>query len=1031
MLNDFATPPTSARAIPFWSWNEAMEPAEIRRQIAAIAAGGWGGAFLHARVGLRTEYLGDDWFAACAAAIDECRKGGLQVWLYDEEGWPSGISGGSVPLADPEFRQKTMFARPVGVAPPPGSVALGLPRDGLQVWCWTSPLGSWRFNGLCFADVLSERAMARFCTDAYASYHQRFAADYGSTIAAEFLDEPSALVNVLVPAGSLAWTAELPAAFARLHGYDPLPHLPLLFTDQPGSTRLRVHVARTVSHLFEVNFTRQLGRWCAAHGIALTGHYMEGSLADQQGGGNRVMPNYRHQDIPGIDHLCLQVSEIITAKQCQAVVNQYTKPQMLCEVFGVSGQHLTFAERWWMAMHLLSLGVTRFVPHLALYTMTGCRKRDFPPNLFVQQPWWPANEAIETALARLGAALSQGRPRAEALVLHPQESAAALWRPRTAWEQPDALLTGSDPLEAAAKARINELNRQFSAVVGSLLAAQRLIDLGDETLLADDGAVVETPPGPRLRLGAMEYPAVILPGLVSIAPSTLRLLRAFRAAGGPVICAGDLPGLVDGEPDPALDDLLAGCPHTTPEQAPEALAQMVAPLVKLQAADSLAEIFVQVRDLPDGGRLVFLADRRRLGQPRCVTLAPTPGLVSTWLLDPHTGQETCLAGSGSACFVLHAADGVLLRLGPQPAKSAPVAVASAGPALTWTMERLDDNALTLDCACWSEGDGPSTTTPIPVVAIQGRLDELRYQGPLTLRYAFANAGLAAGRRVHLVVEYPERYRITVNGVVVAYAGLPAWRDHRFLPIDITALVRPGDNAVELHLAAFRWAEGEAPRERQADRSGTEIEAVYLVGDFAVAGTLVGDGPSPVTQVTPFSQGPQEIPPRTVHYLGADSLALTEPRPLAPGDATIQGLPFYAGRLRWTATLPEALEDGGRLRLDDHDAAVLTVEVDGKLVGTLFAPPLMVTLPAGTRQLSVTAYGSLRNVLGPHHHEAGDPINTAPWFYLPYCGDGTARATNTRAWGDGRFIPTNHRASYACIGFGCINGLRLEADRRTH
>ena len=104
-LAEFRQPPLKYRPIPFWSWNETMEPDEVRRQCRIIHDAGWGGAFVHARVGLRTPYLGQKWFEACAAAVDECSKLGIKVWLYDEEGWPSGISGGSVPLAFDELRK--------------------------------------------------------------------------------------------------------------------------------------------------------------------------------------------------------------------------------------------------------------------------------------------------------------------------------------------------------------------------------------------------------------------------------------------------------------------------------------------------------------------------------------------------------------------------------------------------------------------------------------------------------------------------------------------------------------------------------------------------------------------------------------------------------------------------------------------------------------------------------------------------------------------------------------------------------------
>src|SRR5512146_3389645 len=95
-LQQFASPPVEFRPAPFWSWNERLEPHELRRQVHLFADAGWGGAFMHSRPGLVTPYLKDEWFAAVEAVVDESRKCGLKVYLYDEDGWPSGFSGGTV-----------------------------------------------------------------------------------------------------------------------------------------------------------------------------------------------------------------------------------------------------------------------------------------------------------------------------------------------------------------------------------------------------------------------------------------------------------------------------------------------------------------------------------------------------------------------------------------------------------------------------------------------------------------------------------------------------------------------------------------------------------------------------------------------------------------------------------------------------------------------------------------------------------------------------------------------------------------------
>ena len=50
-LREFGSPPEMYRPVPFWSWNETMEPEEVRRQVDMIAGAGWGGIFIHSRIG--------------------------------------------------------------------------------------------------------------------------------------------------------------------------------------------------------------------------------------------------------------------------------------------------------------------------------------------------------------------------------------------------------------------------------------------------------------------------------------------------------------------------------------------------------------------------------------------------------------------------------------------------------------------------------------------------------------------------------------------------------------------------------------------------------------------------------------------------------------------------------------------------------------------------------------------------------------------------------------------------------------------
>ena len=76
----------------FWAWNNVLNEREIRRQIQGFAQQKIAGFFIHSRCGLKTPYLSEQWFSAVEIAADEAGKQGLEVWLYDEDGWPSGFA---------------------------------------------------------------------------------------------------------------------------------------------------------------------------------------------------------------------------------------------------------------------------------------------------------------------------------------------------------------------------------------------------------------------------------------------------------------------------------------------------------------------------------------------------------------------------------------------------------------------------------------------------------------------------------------------------------------------------------------------------------------------------------------------------------------------------------------------------------------------------------------------------------------------------------------------------------------------------
>ena len=202
----FAAPGTEYRGIPFWSWNGKLEPEKLRRQIRSFRELGFGGFFMHSRVGLKTPYLGKEWFDCIRASIDEAKKQSLTPYLYDEDRWASGAAGGFV-TRDPRYRAWILYLRiHSGTAHPNsfgfwsarlnGSAAYGLHRGapapgetGFELFAEEEPCSDW-FNGFTYLDMLNPEAVKRFIEITYERYYRELGADFGSTVPAVFTDEP-------------------------------------------------------------------------------------------------------------------------------------------------------------------------------------------------------------------------------------------------------------------------------------------------------------------------------------------------------------------------------------------------------------------------------------------------------------------------------------------------------------------------------------------------------------------------------------------------------------------------------------------------------------------------------------------------------------------------------------------------------------------------------------------------------------------------------------------------------------------------
>jgi hypothetical protein len=981
----FSQPAHEYRPIALWGWDSDLQDEKLIRQIDDMERHGWGGFVMAPRFGLQTPYLSSVWMDRVATCVAEARKRGMKVWIYDDDIYPAGFAGGLVSTRYPEYRMKGLvcrehhqyrdFAESVRVflgrreegelrevaalkGPAPD------PKDGrvfLHFYQWTQEVGvenpRWRWhpwsfaNGFGYIDVLNPQAVREFLDTTHAAYYARFGADFGTTILGSFMDEPA----LSYPAGqapfSLPWTPGFPAYFAGRTGYSVLDHLPSLFYDVGDYRRVRYDFWRAMTQLFLESWSKQLGDWCREHNLLLSGHYLaEETLVGQVRANGAVMPHYAHEGVVGVEKLREDVhgadggwNDHLTMKQADSVACQLGKPRLLSET-GLTRTCAPLEARKWVNDWQYLLGVNLLESGIVNYSVAGVGKRDWSPRHSWHQPWWPWNGLTEDYFGRLSYALTQGRRVADVLVIHPIASAWLTYRPQGTHEA-------------------EKFDHALADLVLALFQMQRDFHFGDEMLM-EQHARVE---GSTFWIGQMPYRTVIVPPALTLSRNTIRLLEEFARNGGVVIACEPLPTLVEGAPAgediPLLPPQTRVVPKTaapaippagrTSSRLPVETCAFSVDIARLRAELERAEpASVQLADAPwiwyhqrvvsgERGeqRIFFLANTSPDTAWTGIVRLAGEGRVEEW--NPHTGKITPLFGTAARGYTevwlaFPEAGSHLIVLSPG---AAPAPVREPAPQVekaqvrlgsTWSVRRVTrENALTLDYAEYRVADGPwNGRRPLPRIHEALRLR--RQEASFELKYTFEVGELPAGR-LYLVSEAPDWHRITLNGQELPFAQGELWLDVSFKRLEVTDLVRLGENEVCVAATFAR---------------GTMLEAMYLIGDLAV-----------------------EMPSRRI---------VREPKTVQSGHVTTQGYLFFAGilGLSQSVVLPAATGQA-YLELQGLQATMAVVWVNGQEVGPIAFHPhkIEVTgfLRPGPNEIEVQLVGNVQNLLGPHHYRGGEPF----------------------------------------------------------
>ncbi len=555
---------------PFWFWNGAQEENHITEQLEAMKAGGCRGVVLHSRTGNKTPYLSARWFELFAHACECAKRLGLTVWLYDEDGYPSGNAGGRVQKERPDLRQKNLTFAYEPTNPDAPCFAAFDATTYNQIDEKAVPRGTpaLRFTQRFFdrhVDMFSREAADLFISITHEKYAEHIGQYFRDPIELVYTDDESFQVCTT---WGIPWSEVLDSEYARRFGHQLATILPRLVEDLPGSSEARLRFYSLARELFLENFIRPQVEWCNRHGLAYAGHLCgdEGPSSTAISRFGTAIPYLMAEDIPSIDDYLCEIKDhaylrvpLNTAdhrfvckdkrvfcplqlyKGASSVANQFKDGFVSAENITFLGWEIQPAFLETQMMFELAMGVNLITPHAYYYTIGDGTKYDCPPSYFTHQPFYEIFGKRCDSWTRIAELLMRGSYHADCLVIFPDRIVES--------QTGNDINRNFELRSQRERMHVDEFDLHFNMLLMELARRHVGHEMGEDSIVAENAKLHDE----AISLGKRKYKTVVCLSGVAITSGTARLLEKFKASGGRVLT------LPPGEYD-ALDTLEADIP---------------------------------------------------------------------------------------------------------------------------------------------------------------------------------------------------------------------------------------------------------------------------------------------------------------------------------------------------------------------------------------------------------------------------------------------------------------------------------------
>jgi len=820
LQQSFTTLPPSAKRLTgplFWLHGDES-PERLNAILDKVAEGGNGSFTAESRP--HKDWLGEGWYRDLEICLKASKRLDLQMWIFDEDWWPSQTVAGKVPQ---EYVAKILVAeaKPVDAsagyqgnpAADPRFIALvagrlaadgaieveslkdltSNARQGEVKWSPPGDEGKWQVmefrwepaprlkQGKRFAvDGMSRDCVDWYIKTVYEPHHARFGSDFGKTIPGFFYDEPETPGD---------WGTELAATFKSM-GADWMPAFVAWKFKLSGEAQVAAfyQYAEARADTWGRVTYGGLSEWCHKRGVISIGHFMEHNNLYYNPGycAGDLMRLQKYSDMGGIDLVCKQlypgkrpVAVYQTPKIGSSVSHVYGKKDdvAMCEIFGGYNQELTYPQMKWLCDQHQLRGINFLIPHS--FNPKAPDDKDYPPYFYNGgfEPRFALYRVWADYSSRLSLMLTGGHHVCPVAVLF-SGNAKRLGEYTTPEDLTSAL--------------------QDALYDCDWLPFERFED------------VVTSVGKGELRLHGERYRVLVVPPAEAMPYTTLAKVKAFHDAGGVVIGYGRLPSK-SLTPGKTAKDMLSLCDaiwgsgvkpgaavcktspnggrsyFLTEKPAPLEISNCmkdaaVPPLVDVIAGDTGNWLHALRRVDREGRDVVMIANQNTDGGARAFSLLipGVKGAPEVW--DAMRGEFTSLPWRQEKAGVvieltLESLESVLVRFGGKD--NLPLRLTSSSKALASQAVEVSASA-------------PPVVYPTPEKGQKSPCAGSAFQGEVTLS---ADA-LKPGRRAYLVCEMPpeageDAAAVRVNG---EYAGGFIGKPYR---IEISNRLKSGSNAIRI------------------------------------------------------------------------------------------------------------------------------------------------------------------------------------------------------------------------------------------